>query len=1095
MTDVTDDEQPNKRPRLGEGNVTGSTLCHVDTSDDGWKKELDARRVRQQEEIKSRGKNLEASLVQVGVLGTGVFGQVLKMTLGQHAFAVKKIRRELPATLAREVQVFSLLRHHPNIVCYYESFYADKEFWILMEVIEGKSLEERIEEARAHPIPPAEARSILVQLLDALIHVHGQAIPILHRDIKPANVLLDSRGHVFLADFGLARHATVSISSQFRGTPLYASPEKLNGGIDAEVTVKDDIWAFGCIALELLGGTLLKYLVPSETAGGSQNLADRTLHALETLLDQTMGDEAIVSVMCRLASMCLCFYQELRPSAAQGKDWLQGSHNCPQLRSLEFKASMARCGRKLQIMNLEPGVETHKDLLLACLLSQAGEMVLTNRLDNTKAASLAEFVHQCTDLQTLSLCDSRINVHDTRHLSQVVCSPNSEEVQVYWKLISANTALTSLDIRHPQDSPLHLLLDDLSTMDRLRTMVLGLELDASEHGRGWCQHDTASLFGAISSLSRLTFLSLGFLNTKAVDASMDPEASWSSWYFNPNNFSQQSEASYMPLIPGLAAALTISLASMSSLTALHLSLLDKGGSVFPVVDEAGAHVLGNYITECMSQLCQLRLGHSPFPLELIRAADDLQLPSKQNSICLDNPENTVVFARLVECSSALTSLNLRGHALRERGASILFKALSSLRHRPCLRVLDLKFVSMREAGAEGLVEVLHAHTKMERLEIGSNFITAAGATRLAAALCRLPYLSSLGLANNELFSDGVVAVCDAVTSTTLIELDLSGNKAEPGSALEALARLVGRSPALRRLDLSKNLLVSELDEFDDDTNSVHVLLDTIEASSNLEALLMESTLLMDSRLLPCEPISVWGDLGKETCLISRLTRAVGACLHLRELDLRNETLTVYAAMEIADAVAGLTHLTSLRLGSASPLSVPELTAGEELLLNSCSAVEVAAAGRLARGNTRLRALKMIRTGHVRDAVKLIEPVLRGAGTNLTSVRLSQADLDDLGAAALATALAGAAGLVELCLPWSYIGPQGAAEVARILGGCPRLAALDLAQCNVTGVVKLGSCCFAVLVPRDSPCALLWSSSPAHPLLFPPLPPPSHALGE
>ena len=89
---------------------------------------------------------------------------------------------------------------HPNIVTVYDFGQADGRFHLVMEFVDGVTLRQLLDAGR---ISPREALAIVPQICDALQFAHYQGI--VHRDIKPENILMDRRGRVKVADFGLAK--------------------------------------------------------------------------------------------------------------------------------------------------------------------------------------------------------------------------------------------------------------------------------------------------------------------------------------------------------------------------------------------------------------------------------------------------------------------------------------------------------------------------------------------------------------------------------------------------------------------------------------------------------------------------------------------------------------------------------------------------------------------------------------------------------------------------------------------------------------------------------------------------------------------------
>jgi len=99
----------------------------------------------------------------------------------------------------REAQALARLSH-PHIVTVHDFGEAGDLYYFVMELVEGGPLRARL---RAGPLPQAEALGLLVQMCDAVQYAHEEGV--VHRDLKPENVLLDRRGRVKIADFGLAK--------------------------------------------------------------------------------------------------------------------------------------------------------------------------------------------------------------------------------------------------------------------------------------------------------------------------------------------------------------------------------------------------------------------------------------------------------------------------------------------------------------------------------------------------------------------------------------------------------------------------------------------------------------------------------------------------------------------------------------------------------------------------------------------------------------------------------------------------------------------------------------------------------------------------
>ena len=158
-----------------------------------------------------------------------------------------RLRRE--RTL-REAQAVAQL-HHPHIIVVHDVVEDGGRPYIVMELIDGGSLADRI--SRRGPVDVGEAARIGIALLSALRTAHEAGV--LHRDIKPANVLVEAgTGRVVLTDFGIAQVAgatTLTETGSFVGSPEYTAPERMSG---ARSGPPSDLWSLGALLCAALSG-------------------------------------------------------------------------------------------------------------------------------------------------------------------------------------------------------------------------------------------------------------------------------------------------------------------------------------------------------------------------------------------------------------------------------------------------------------------------------------------------------------------------------------------------------------------------------------------------------------------------------------------------------------------------------------------------------------------------------------------------------------------------------------------------------------------------------------------------------------------------
>ena len=158
--------------------------------------------------------------------------------------------REFKARFQREAQAAGVLSH-PNIVNVFDYGEDSGILYLIMEYLEGKSLEKLVEEQRMLPIETIIP--MYDQVCSALDHAHQHSI--VHRDIKPANIMILDNGSVKVTDFGIAKMMSMGMTQagQVLGTPNYMSPEQVKG---RQIDGRSDIFSLGIILYELVTGEM-----------------------------------------------------------------------------------------------------------------------------------------------------------------------------------------------------------------------------------------------------------------------------------------------------------------------------------------------------------------------------------------------------------------------------------------------------------------------------------------------------------------------------------------------------------------------------------------------------------------------------------------------------------------------------------------------------------------------------------------------------------------------------------------------------------------------------------------------------------------------
>jgi len=165
---------------------------------------------------------------------------------------IKKLKEQSDEAITRfkrEAYVSAALNHE-NIVATYDFVYERRNYFLIMEYIDGMDLKTIL--SICSPLPPVIAAMIIREIARGLEHSHSRNF--IHRDIKPANVLISYQGDVKLIDFGVAKECRDSDITQtgiIVGTPIYMSPEQASGD---EISNQSDIFSLGVLFYELITG-------------------------------------------------------------------------------------------------------------------------------------------------------------------------------------------------------------------------------------------------------------------------------------------------------------------------------------------------------------------------------------------------------------------------------------------------------------------------------------------------------------------------------------------------------------------------------------------------------------------------------------------------------------------------------------------------------------------------------------------------------------------------------------------------------------------------------------------------------------------------
>lgn len=197
-------------------------------------------------------------------VGKGGFGAVYKAAdtlFGYRPVAVKEMGQNhlSPQEMAEAIEGFKREAHllacldHPNIPAIHDYFGEAGRWYLVMDFIEGETLEDYLQKARGGYLPVEQVLEIGLQICAVLDYLHTRQPPVIFRDLKPANILRTPSGRIYLIDFGIARHFKPGQTRDTIafGSPGYAPPEQYG---KTQTSPRADIYALGATLHQLLTG-------------------------------------------------------------------------------------------------------------------------------------------------------------------------------------------------------------------------------------------------------------------------------------------------------------------------------------------------------------------------------------------------------------------------------------------------------------------------------------------------------------------------------------------------------------------------------------------------------------------------------------------------------------------------------------------------------------------------------------------------------------------------------------------------------------------------------------------------------------------------
>jgi WD40 repeat protein/predicted Ser/Thr protein kinase len=228
-------------------------------------------------------------------LGEGGFGTVYKVEdtqLNNRLLAAKKLdlaaiaSRDQQNAISNFQQEASMLANlsHPNLPHIYEYLIDNSDYYLIMDLIKGETLEKLLEKLGQKTLAVSAVMRIGIQLATVLDYLHTRTPPIVFRDLKPSNIMFTPEKQIYLIDFGIARHFKFGQTQDTTalGSKGYAPPEQYG---KAQTTIKSDIYSLGAVIHHMLTGD-----DPAESPFNFAPLTGKP-PALQQLLDYMLAND------------------------------------------------------------------------------------------------------------------------------------------------------------------------------------------------------------------------------------------------------------------------------------------------------------------------------------------------------------------------------------------------------------------------------------------------------------------------------------------------------------------------------------------------------------------------------------------------------------------------------------------------------------------------------------------------------------------------------------------------------------------------------------------------------------------------------------